>query len=82
MFSERIFMKEPTIDRLLLMHELWERKLSDTTIEAVVQIIERTRIEQGHSKAEAVAKEIREIIETENSESGVLKKLNQMKKHL
>ena len=71
-------MKAPVIERLLLLHELWARNLSDTTIEAVVQILERTRIEQGHSKAEAVAKEIREIIETENSESGILKKINQM----
>ena len=75
-------MKAPVIERLKLMHEELARNFSNTTTEAITQIIERTRLEQGHSKAESVAKEIREIIETENSESGVLKKLNQMKSHL
>ena len=71
-------MKIATIERLKLMHELWARKLFDTTIEAVVQIIERTRINQGHNEAEAKSKEIRLLIETEISEAELLQKLDQM----
>ncbi len=72
-------MKTPTIDRLKLMHELWERKLSDTTIEAIVQVLESTRINQGHPRAEEVAKEIRGLIEGGLDETELLKKLNQKK---
>ena len=72
-------MQTQTIDRLKLMHELWARNLSNTTIEAIVQVVENTRIAQGHSKAEAKAKELRLLIESEISETEILKKLNQMK---
>ena len=60
------------------MHELWEMELSDDTIEAVVQIIEHTRINCGHDGAEAKAKEIRMLIETGISEAELMEKLNQM----
>lgn len=61
-------MKEPVIERVKLWHTLFERKRSDTMIDAIMQIIERTRIEQGHTKAEEKAKEIRGLIETGISE--------------
>lgn len=70
----------PTIDRLKLLHELWARKLSDDTVEAVVQILESTRINQGHEAAEAKAKELRLLIETEISEEELLKKLKEVQK--
>lgn len=70
-------MQTQTIERLKLMHELWARNLSDTTIEAIVQIMESMRTEQGHSEAEA--KEIRELIETGISEAELLKTLNQIR---
>lgn len=72
-------MKMPTIDRLKLMHEVWEKKLSDGMVEAIVQIVERTRINQGHLAAEEKAKKIRELIEQELSEAELLQKLDQMK---
>ena len=72
-------MKIPTIERLKLMHELWKRKFSNTTIEAITQIIESTRINRGHLAAEEKAKEIRELIEQELSEAVLLQKLDQMK---
>lgn len=72
-------MKETTIERLILMHELWEWNLSDTTIETIVQIIENIRINHGHDKAEAKAKEIRLLMETGISEAEFLQKLEQMK---
>ena len=72
-------MKIPTIDRLNLLHELWKLNLSDTAIEAVVKLLENTRIEQGHEKAELIAKEILSLIQTEISETELLEKLNQMK---
>ena len=64
-------------ERSRLTHELLERNLSNTTIEVVSQIMESTRKEQGHSKAEAKAKEIRELIETGISEEQLLQKLKQ-----
>ena len=72
-------MNIPTIDRLKLMHEVWERKLSDDMVETIVQIIESTRINQGHLAAEEKAKEIRELIEQEPSEAVLLQKLDQIK---
>ena len=71
-------MQIPTIDRLKLLHELWERSLSDVVIEAVVQNIEYIRKNQGHSAAESKAKEIRLLIETGITESELLKQLKQM----
>ena len=75
---ERTIMKEPTIERLLLFHEIWKRNLSDDTLEAIVQIVERTRIDQGHTKAEDAAKKIRIILEAENSEEVILQKIEQI----
>lgn len=75
-------MKAPVIERLLLMHEELERNFSDTTTEAITQIIKSTRIDQGHEAAEARAKEIRELIEDGLSETQLMQKLNQMKSHL
>jgi hypothetical protein len=72
-------MKDRVIERLKLMHEELERNFSNTTTEAITQIIERTRKEQGHSEAEAKAKELRLLIETGISEAELLNKLNQMK---
>ena len=75
-------MKAPVIERLLLMHEELERNFSDTTTEAITQIIESTRIDQGHEAAEVRAKKIRELIEDGLSETQLMQKLNQMKSHL
>ena len=68
-------MKYPTLERILLLHELWERKLSDDTVDIVADIVARTRIEQGHLEAEAISKEIHEILDTGISESELIRKL-------
>ncbi len=65
-------------ERLRLMRELWEMNLSDTTIEAIVQIIESTRIKQGHNEAEAKALKIRTKIEEGISEAQILEFLKQI----
>ena len=72
-------MKIPTIERLKLMHEELVRNFSNATTEAITQIIESTRINQGHLAAEEKAKEIRELIEQELSEAVLLQKLDQIK---
>ena len=64
-----------TIERLKLMHELVKRKLSRNAIETVVQIVEATYNAHGYAKAEAKAKEIRELLESGISEAELLKKL-------
>ena len=69
-------MNAPVIERLKLMHERLERNFSDTTQEAITQIIESLRINQGHGAAEAKAKEIRELIEAGLGETELLKKIN------
>ena len=69
----------PVIERLKLMHERLVRNFSDETSEAITQIIESTRIHQGHLQAEAKAKEIRTLIEEELDEAELMKRLNQMK---
>ena len=75
-------MKAPVMERLLLGHAERVRNISDDTSEIITQIIERTRIEQGHLEAEARAKEIRELIETGISESELAKKLIEERKHM
>ena len=75
-------MVAPVIERLKLMHEELVRNFSDTTSEAITQIIESLRINQGHGAAEEKAKEIRELIESGLGETELLQKLNQMKSHL
>ena len=72
-------MKIQIIERSKLMRAEWAKKFSDTTTEVITQIIENTRKEQGHDKAEAKAKEIRLLIETGISEAEFLQKLDQMK---
>jgi uncharacterized membrane-anchored protein len=64
-----------TIERLKLMHELVKRKSSRNAIENVVQIVEATYNAHGYAKAEAKAKDIRELLESGISESELLKKL-------
>ena len=64
-----------TIERLKLMHELVKRNLSRKAIETVAQIVEATYNAHGYARAEAKAKEIRELIETGIGESELLKKL-------
>lgn len=68
-------MSTPVIERLKLMHERLERNFSDDTQEAITQIIESLRINQGHHAAEAKAKEIRELIESGLSEAELLQKI-------
>ncbi len=68
-------MKIQTIERIKLMHEEFARKFSDTTVEAITQIIESVRINSGHDKAEEEAKEIRELIESGIDETELLKML-------
>lgn len=67
-----------TIERWKLLRTIWDATLSDITIEKITQIIERTRIEKGHVSAEAVAKEIRLLIESGISEEELLDKLDQI----
>ena len=66
-------------ERLKLMHELWEKNLSDTTIEAVVRAIENTRVSQGHREAEQKAIELKAIVDSSKTEQELLQKLNQLK---
>ena len=72
-------MKAPVIERLKLMHERLARNLSNTTEESITQIIENTRKNSGHVQAEAKAKEIRLLIESEISEAELVQKIEQMK---
>ena len=72
-------MNAPVIERLKLMHEELVRNFSDTTMEAITQIIESTRINQGHTKAEETAKAIRELIEAGLTEAELVKKIQHMK---
>ena len=64
-----------TIERLKLMHELVKRKLSRNAIEKVSQTVEAAYNTHGYAKAEAKAKEIRELLESGISEGELLKKL-------
>lgn len=68
--------EKSTVERLTIMHELWVRNFSNITIEKIVQILEEIRINYGHDKAEAKAKEIRLLIETGISAAELLQKLN------
>lgn len=68
----------PIIERSKLMRAEWARNFSDTTTETITQIIVSTRINQGHEAAEAKAKELRLLIETEISEEELLKKLKEV----
>ena len=70
------YRKRPTIDRLLLFHEVFSRGFSDDTVEVITQIIESTRINSGHFAAEAKAKEIRLFIESDISEAELLDKIS------
>ena len=65
-------MKIQVIERSKLFLSQWVRTCSDTTHEAITQIIERTLKEQGHEEAEAKSKEIRLLIETGISEAELL----------
>lgn len=73
-------MNAPVIERLKLMHEELARNFSYITREAITQIIEKIRINQGHSQAEKKAREIRELIESGVREKDLLHILNQMLK--
>ena len=67
-----------TIERLKLMHELVKRKLSRNAIEKVSQTVESAYNASGYEKAEAKAKEIRELLESGIGEAELLKKLKLM----
>ena len=67
-----------TMERLKLMHELWERELSDSTREIIVQILKNTRINQGYEKAEIKAKRIRNWLESNVAEVELVRKLKRM----
>ena len=69
------YKKLPTIERVLLTHEEFARGFSDNTTEVITQIIESTRINNGHLAAEAKAKEIRLLIENNISEAELLDKI-------
>ena len=71
-------MKIRAVERLKLSRAEQERGFSDTTSEAITQIIERTLKEQGHEEAEAKSKELLLLIETGISEAELLQKLNKM----
>ena len=72
-------MKIQTIERIRLMHDVFERKFSDATTEVITQIIESIRMNAGHDKAEEEAKELRELIESGIDETELLKKLVSVK---
>ena len=64
------------IERSRLIREEFARGFSDSTTEAITQIIESTRIDSGHFAAEAKAKEIRLLIESDISEAELLDKIS------
>ena len=68
-------MKIQTIERIRLMHDVFERKFSDATTEVITQIIESIRMNAGHDKAEEEAKKLRELIESGIDETELLKKI-------
>ena len=70
------YKKLPTIERVRLMHEEFARVFSDNTTEVITQIIESTRINNGHFAAETKAKEIRLLIENNVSEAELLDKIS------
>ena len=74
---DSVHIKIQIIERSKLMRAEWARNFSDTTTEFITQIIERTLKNQGHSKAEEKAKEIRELIESGLEETELLKKIKQ-----
>ena len=53
-----------THQRALLLKCTSEKRLSVPTQQEIALIIQRARIEHGHSEAEKKAKEIRELIES------------------
>ena len=63
------------IERSKLLNTIWAKDFSDTTLEAIVQIIENIRETFGHDKAEETAKEIQKLIENEIGETELLKNL-------
>ena len=68
-------MKIQVIERSQLHRLEWSMELSDATHEAITQSVEYARINFGHDKAEEVAKEIRELIESKIGEAELLKKV-------
>ena len=75
------YKKLPTIERVLLMHKELGCRFSDTIIESITQIIESTRINKGNFAAEAKAKEIRLLIESNISEVELTEKLWEIAAH-
>ena len=71
------YKKIPTIERVRLMHEEFARGFSDNTTEVITQIIESTRINNGHFAAEAKSKEIRLLIESGISEAELINKISE-----
>ena len=68
-------MKIQTIERCKLLHLELSMELSDATHESIIQAVEYARITHGHDKAEEVAKEIRELIESGINEADLLEKV-------
>ena len=71
------YKKLPTIERVRLMHEEFARGFSGNTTEVITQIIESTRINNGHFAAEAKSKEIRLLIESGISEAELINKISE-----
>ena len=68
-------MKIQAIERCKLLHLELSMALSDATHEAIIQSVEYARINFGHDKAEEVAKEIRELIESGINEADLLRRV-------
>ena len=68
-------MKIQVIERYQLHRLEWSMELSDATHEAITQYVEYARINFGHDKAEEVAKEIRELIESGINEADLLRRV-------
>ena len=71
-------MKIQIIERSKLMRAEWARNFSNITMDAITDILVTAREEKGHDEAEAIAKEIRLLIETGISEIELMEKLNHM----
>ena len=70
--------KIQVIERSKLLRAEWARNYSDNTTDIITDIIVKARESKGHDAAEAVAKEIRLLIESGISEEELLDKLDQI----
>ena len=65
--------------RILIIRSLDKKDLQESTVKKVLSTITDTHKKYGEEAAEQIATELIEIVESSETEDGLLKKLNQMK---